>query len=496
MAQFEYPAERPVGANRRNMKFIKAHHAHRRRDGLRSSAMSDTSEAPSLASHVRRVRVPSQASDVDQFLDDLFMPVLDGNIDDGLSDARSLAASMRGGGDNKDKTAQAQTVLDLNRMGSFRRRSILLQGSDSEPEEETVDSLMARLRGGGSPVAGDGSQASPKKQSDFVPLNNSAMGFQPIPGVISPHPVPGMVSPPPMMMPTPMMPGQFSMGGGVNGGMTSPLLMPAGDQQAAMAFTYVPVPVYNLGGMGMQGMMPGMMPGVMPGGMSSMNYSSLGTANLPTSGPASPTKTGETSQPAATSTPMSPQPSNLGAPESQMAYQHAFLQNAVAQNMQIQQQLMLQNQALSQLLQQTSLTNNQTSMSPEHDQEAGKPSKPTPVYFGMDEAQRRASETHLNMSQGHSQVDLKPRSKTAPNTPKHSNAMPPQAPQLPSGGPMDAYSRARTVRIGKWRWPPPKEDGDALAEGFFQFKMRKMKEREGFDDPTDGARNESLETSG
>ena len=178
-----------------------------------------------------------------------------------------------------------------------------------------------------------------------------------------------------------------------------------------------------------------------------------------------------------------------------MAYQHAFLQNAVAQNMQIQQQLMLQNQALSQLLQQTSLTNNQTSMSPDQE-EAGKPSKPTPVYFGMDEAQRRASETHLNMSQGHQQVDLKPRSKTAPNTPKHSNAMPPQAPQLPSGGPMDAYSRARTVRIGKWRWPPPKEDGDALAEGFFQFKMRKMKEREGFDDPTDGARNESLETSG
>merc|ERR1719400_380269 len=164
MAQFEYPAERPVGANRRNMKFIKSQHAHKKRDGLRSSAMSDTSEAPSLASHVRRGRVPSQASDVDQFLDDLFMPVLDGNIDDGLSDARSLAASMRGGGENKDKTVQAQTVLDLNRMGSFRRRSILLQGSDSEPEEETVDSLMARLRGGGSPGAGDGSQASPKKQ--------------------------------------------------------------------------------------------------------------------------------------------------------------------------------------------------------------------------------------------------------------------------------------------------------------------------------------------
>lgn len=63
-------------------------------------ALSDTSEAPSLASHVRRVRVPSQASDVDQFLDDLFMPVLDGNLDE-LSDARSLAASIKGGGQKR-----------------------------------------------------------------------------------------------------------------------------------------------------------------------------------------------------------------------------------------------------------------------------------------------------------------------------------------------------------------------------------------------------------
>lgn len=42
--------------------------------------------------------MPSQASDVDQFLDDLFMPVLDGNLDE-LSDARSLAASIKGGGE-------------------------------------------------------------------------------------------------------------------------------------------------------------------------------------------------------------------------------------------------------------------------------------------------------------------------------------------------------------------------------------------------------------
>lgn len=179
-----------------------------------------------------------------------------------------------------------------------------------------------------------------------------------------------------------------------------------------------------------------------------------------------------------------------------MAYQNAFLQNAVAQNMQIQQQLMMQNQALSQLLQQTSIsTQAQTSMSPQQQEDPTQAAKPPPVYFGMNEAHRRASETHLNMSQGQSQMDSKTRSKTAPSTPKHSSSMPPQAPQLPPGGPMDAYTRDRTVRIGKWRWPPPKEDGDALAEGFFQFKMRKMKQREGLEG-VEGARNESLETSG
>ena len=53
------------------------------------------------------------------------------------------------------------------------------------------------------------------------------------------------------------------------GGLTSPLLMPAGEgtspQQPTMAFTYVPVPVYNLGGMGMQS-----------GGMGPMQNSGMG----------------------------------------------------------------------------------------------------------------------------------------------------------------------------------------------------------------------------
>lgn len=34
---------------------------------------------------------------------------------------------------------------------------------------------------------------------------------------------------------------------------------------------------------------------------------------------------------------------------------------------------------------------------------------------------------------------------------------------------MDPYGRAKTVRIGKWRWPPPKDDNDT---SFLQFKLK------------------------
>lgn len=111
--------------------------------GVRSSAMSDTSEAPSLASHVRRVRVPSQASDVDQFLDELFSPVLDGNLDE-LSDARSLAASIKGGRLEKDHYDGFDNPMRL-KGGCFRRAS-----SSSQTDEETESfEYPLRLRGGG-----------------------------------------------------------------------------------------------------------------------------------------------------------------------------------------------------------------------------------------------------------------------------------------------------------------------------------------------------------
>lgn len=117
---------------------------------IRSSAMSDTSEAPSLASHVRRLRVPSQASDVDQFLDDLFSPVLDTQLDE-LSDARSLAASIRGGDDFRIYS-EAPIFLndDINTLENVNMLCRVIKGGGSDdnnplPEDQNVDEYITDL---------------------------------------------------------------------------------------------------------------------------------------------------------------------------------------------------------------------------------------------------------------------------------------------------------------------------------------------------------------
>ena len=198
-----------------NPRFVKS--GGKRRD-VRSSAMSDTSEAPSIASHIKRVRVPSQASDVDQFLDDLFSPVLDGQtMDDGLSDAKSLAASMRGlllclqffskftstvclhvilflfysggHGDDDDKE-----VEKLSRANSMRSAAL-------SPDDNSVASSESNISGLTKPInvlsamKGDGENSKQTNQSE-------QLGFQPIHGMMSPT-----MSPPPMLMPTPIVGG-------------------------------------------------------------------------------------------------------------------------------------------------------------------------------------------------------------------------------------------------------------------------------------------------
>lgn len=99
----------------------------------------DTSEAPSLASHVRRVRVPSnidQFSDVDQYLDDLFSPVLDGSLDE-LSDARSLSTSIRGGRSEFFEAPEiSQNFDDLKTASKLQR---VIKGGGHKSDSKKTD---------------------------------------------------------------------------------------------------------------------------------------------------------------------------------------------------------------------------------------------------------------------------------------------------------------------------------------------------------------------
>lgn len=128
-------------AGRRSAGTHSSKYADRSEYATRSSAMSDTSEAPSLASHVRRVRVPSQASDVDQFLDELFSPVLDGSLDE-LSDARSLAASIRGSHsiDVMDDLSFDDDITDLTN-GLHLARAIKGGGRETRPNTTSTAAL-------------------------------------------------------------------------------------------------------------------------------------------------------------------------------------------------------------------------------------------------------------------------------------------------------------------------------------------------------------------
>lgn len=85
---------------------------------------------------MRRVRVPSnvdQFSDVDQYLDDLFSPVLDGSLDE-LSDARSLSTSIRGG--RSDFFEAPEISTDLNDLHSANKLERMIKGGGHKNENE------------------------------------------------------------------------------------------------------------------------------------------------------------------------------------------------------------------------------------------------------------------------------------------------------------------------------------------------------------------------
>jgi len=106
-----------------------------------SSAMSDTSEAPSLASHVKGIKAPQANADLDKYLDDLFNPLLDDFKDlDDMSDARSLATSIRG---TESVPLAADEQLDpeefLRKLCDPEQLSKIIRGTSSTPEKELAD---------------------------------------------------------------------------------------------------------------------------------------------------------------------------------------------------------------------------------------------------------------------------------------------------------------------------------------------------------------------
>ncbi|XP_059488252.1 unconventional myosin-XV isoform X3 [Neocloeon triangulifer] len=506
--------------DKNNFKFIKSHNAAKRTPGshssrnylekseysVKSSALSDTSEAPSLASHVRRVRVPSQASDVDQFLDDLFMPVLDGNLDE-LSDARSLAASIKGGG-QKGKSGQMECrheeevdheVASITQSLTRTRRGVCAASSETETvNSESVedyiqgllapvslngslkklssaDTLVDTIKGGGDSVGGvetPGSQGQPK-----------GFGFTPITGMTSPTPMgimSGMMSPTQMMMPTipvytPAAQAAFMASGSLVASPGSPSIFstPMGAEQASIPASlpystpagqqqpFVPVPIYNMQGM-----------------------------NLPFN---------------------QMDPSQVAAYQQNL--QHAFLQSAMAQNMQIQQQLYAQNQALQQMLHvQASPA---SSSRPVHTATEMSPPPPPPLFppplpSVVAQPHRSTPQQNSNMftpvsskesgaprkssAKGTSQhavfgsvlTELKNRKVSQDSVGKQSQSIPPPPPMPPapencdpSGSRpfIDLYGRAKTVRIGKWRWPPPKDSVEQNPDSFMDFKIRQHHRR-------------------
>lgn len=137
--------------------------------------------------------------------------------------------------------------------------------------------------------------------------------------------------------------------------------------------------------------------------------------------------------------------------------QRQFLQSAMAQNIQIQQQLLAQNQALQTLLSQ-------------QDSGTSTSSKVTPRKQSF---KARASSSPFN-----GEFDRNRKSSAESNSHVPPPPPPPMPPPVEFNDPagsrpfLDPYGRAKTVRIGKWVWPPKDIAQVPNDENFMEFKMR------------------------
>lgn len=177
-----------------------------------------------------------------------------------------------------------------------------------------------------------------------------------------------------------------------------------------------------------------------------------------------------------TSTPESfHQTSGAESPQYQQNMQRAFLQSAMVQNLQIQQQLLAQNQALQTLLSQQETT------SPTHSQMVSGSS----TQIQKSPPKKQNSKTRISSSPFSEMDRYRKGSAESNGTHNPPPIPPPMPPPIEFKDPsearpfLDPYGRAKTVRIGKWRWPPP-QDGNVNEsdENFMHFKMRQNQRKQ------------------
>ncbi|XP_048519861.1 unconventional myosin-XV [Dendroctonus ponderosae] len=468
---FEYPDIGSIGTSHRGgPRYIKSQYAGKKAPpgshssrayieksefGVRSSAMSDTSEAPSLASHVRRVRVPSQASDVDQFLDELFSPVLDGNLDE-LSDARSLAASIKGGGDWSDSLEAASAPPAAEAHDYIEGLDEFLDAALGHPAFgefsalSTTSEVVLRIKGGGlrdrtNSQVREGNSVLDQEVENITTPSTSASNTNVddyISDLFRPIFINDSIK---TLTEKEHLVGSIKGGGSTPGGASS------------SSFNYPSIPA------AMVSPAPLMMPLLSPtqDGFVPVFNVPQGLNGVPQNG-----------------TDLASYQQNL---------QRAFLQSAMAQNIQIQQQLLAQNQALQQLLTQNVTTGDVNVKVTETIQTTVKAQVHQPSQHVRKSSFNSSAVLRKSSSPSVGSSDYKSRKTSSDSNQSLQSrgipAPPPMPPPIDECDPnetrpfMDPYGRAKTVRIGKWRWPPPKGDTSIEnGEDFMHFKMR-QKER-------------------
>lgn len=174
--------------------------------------------------------------------------------------------------------------------------------------------------------------------------------------------------------------------------------------------------------------------------------------------------------------------------------QRAFLASSLQQNLEIQKQLLQQNQQLQHLLAQTVSTtpppsamtgpepplNRSTSMS-----SLAYPLPPmSPIFQAVKStAEQMTPSSPIIETAANKNI---PGKISIVSPASSSNGMikmipppPPPPPPPPLSPGTDVFGRAKTVRIGKWRWPPLSEEGGPVANAnFIEFKRKKQIEKQ------------------